>query len=76
MQYALVYFLLCITLSVGHHSQADTSLRLVLPKTGSLEPEVTSRFYEQALRLALVKTGSNSEQIQFNYYPNSVGRER
>ncbi|HSX83815.1 MAG TPA: transporter substrate-binding domain-containing protein [Cellvibrio sp.] len=55
---------------------ADTHLRLMLPKAGSLEPDVTSHFYEQALRLALAKTGHATEQVQFEYHPNFVNRER
>jgi len=57
-------------------SAADSSLHLMLPKAGSLEPEATSQFYEQALRLALTKTGNAAEQIQFNYHPSFVNRER
>ena len=76
MRYAIRFFILCISLGFGHYSQADNILRLVLPKTGSVEPEETGRFYEQALRLALMKTGSAPDQIQINHYPNAVGRER
>ncbi len=57
-------------------TMADSSLHLTLPKAGSLEPEATSRFYEQALRLALTKTGDSTEQIQFVYHSNFVNRER
>lgn len=62
--------------TVAETSMADSSLHLTLPKAGSLEPEATSQFYEQALRLALVKTGDATEQIQFDYHPNFVNRER
>ena len=76
MRYAALFLIMCMSLGFGHFSHAENSLRLTLPKAGTVEPESTSRFYEQALRLALSKTGTPSEQIQFNYYPNAVGRER
>jgi ABC-type amino acid transport substrate-binding protein len=62
--------------TVAETSTANSSLHLTLPKAGSLEPEATSQFYEQALHLALVKTGDATEQIQFDYHPNFVNRER
>jgi hypothetical protein len=62
--------------SVADHTMAAPHLHLILPKAGSLEPDVTSRFYEQVLRLALAKTGTASEQVQFEYHPNFVNRER
>lgn len=51
-------------------------LQITLPKAGSLEPESTSRFYEQALQLALEKTSHASERIQFDYHTYDVRRER
>jgi ABC-type amino acid transport substrate-binding protein len=62
--------------AMADNTMADSSLHLTLPKAGSLEPEVTGRFYEQALLLALTKTGDVTEQIQFDYHPNFVNRER
>lgn len=57
-------------------SLAQDELRLMLPKAGSLEPEVTSRFYEKALQLALEKTRRESELLYFDHYPTGVNRER
>lgn len=57
-------------------STMSNSLHLTIPKAGSLEPETTSQFYEQALRLALTKTGTATEQIQLDYHPSFVNRER
>lgn len=51
-------------------------LHITLPKAGSLEPESTSRFYEQALHLALEKTSHASERIQLEHHPTDVKRER
>lgn len=51
-------------------------LHITLPKAGSLEPEITSRFYEKALQLALEKTSPASERIQFDYHTLDVKRER
>lgn len=48
----------------------------MLPKAGSLEPEVTSHFYEQALLLALEKTRHPHEQIHVDYHTAEVNRER
>jgi hypothetical protein len=87
MRYALFLLLSCMSLGFGHstlannsvagsNSVANTHLHLTLPQAGSLEPDVTSRFYEQALRLALAKTGTASEQVQFEYHPNFLNRER
>lgn len=55
---------------------AEQELHLILPKTGSLEPELTSRFYEQALALALEKTRRESEEIHIDFYPAQINRER
>jgi len=57
-------------------STIANNLRLIIPKPGSLESEVTGRFYEQALQLALTKTGTASEPTQIEYYPNFINRER
>lgn len=81
MQHA-VFFLACLCLLYffAHNSTAsgmtDDVLHITMPKAGSLEPESTSRFYEQALQLALEKTRHTSERIQFNYYSFDVRRER
>jgi ABC-type amino acid transport substrate-binding protein len=77
MQYAVYFYAcLCLSLTFSHGSIANTLLHLTLPKSGSLEPEVTSRFYEQALRLALEKTSHAAEHIQFDYHTLDVKRER
>jgi hypothetical protein len=77
MQYAVCFYAcLCLSLTFSHGSIANTLLHLTLPKSGSLEPEVTSRFYEQALRLALEKTSHAAEHIQFDYHTLDVKRER
>ena len=55
---------------------AEQELHLILPETGSLEPELTSRFYEQALQLALEKTRRESEEIHIDFYPAQINRER
>lgn len=68
--------LLTVSGSSAASSTAKDELRLMLPKAGSLEPELTSRFYEQALQLALEKTRRESELIHFDYYPAGVNRER
>ena len=61
---------------MGESTMANNNLRLIIPKPGSLESEVTGRFYEQALQLALTKTGTASEPTQIEYYPNFINRER
>jgi len=81
MQHALLFYAcLCLLCFFSHNSTAsgmtNDVLQITLPKAGSLEPESTSRFYEQALRLALEKTSHVSERIQFNYHPLDVRRER
>lgn len=76
MRYAALSIFLCLSLGFSHCNMANDKLRLTLPKAGSLEPETTSRFYEQALQLALSKTSNASEQIQFHYHSIDVKRER
>lgn len=76
MRYPVFYLVLCISFGFSHAGVADINTHLTLPKAGSLEPEVTSRFYEEALYLALTKTGEESEHIQFNHHPIAVNRER
>lgn len=81
MRYALLSVVWCMSFVfspfiMAGSSAADSSLHLMLPKAGTLEPAATSQFYEQALRLALTKTGNAAEQIQFNYHPSFVNRER
>jgi ABC-type amino acid transport substrate-binding protein len=81
MRYAVILcaslsLLLVVSGSSAASSTATDELRLMLPKAGSLEPELTSRFYEQALQLALEKTRRKSELIHFDYYPADVNRER
>ena len=77
---AFFYAFLCLLFLLSNNSTAsgmtDDVLRIRLPQAGSLEPESTSRFYEQALRLALEKTSNASERIQFDYHPTHVQRER
>jgi hypothetical protein len=74
------YACLCLLFVFAHNSTAsgmsDDVLHITMPKAGSLEPESTSRFYEQALQLALEKTRHASERIQFEYHPYDVKRER
>lgn len=86
MRYLLLAVVWCISAVFSHASMAESAvvesavadkrLHLRLPKAGSLEPEATSQFYEQALRLALTKTGDADEQIEFDYRPGFVNRER
>jgi len=77
MQYVVLFYAcLCMPLVFSHSSVAGNDLNLILPKVGSLEPEITSRFYEQALQLALEKTSHASEHIQFDYHTLEVKRER
>lgn len=76
MQYTVLFIFLCLSLEFSHSSMAEDTLRLMLPKAGSLEPETTSYFYEQALQLALNKTSSESEHIQFDYHLAAINRER
>src|SRR5688572_15598247 len=86
MRYALLSVVWCMSFvfspfimaenTIAESSMADSSLHLKLPKAGTLEPEMTSQFYEQALHLALTKTGNATEQIQFDYHPSFVNRER
>lgn len=76
MRHPVFYLVLCISLGLSPISVANSHTRLMLPKVGSLEPEVTSRFYEEALYLALTKTSEESERIQFNHHPIAVNRER
>jgi hypothetical protein len=57
MQHAVFFYAcLCLLFLFAHNSTAsgmtNDVLQITLPKAGSLEPESTSRFYEQALRLA------------------------
>jgi hypothetical protein len=77
---AFIYVYLCLLCFFSHNSAASGTtnevLRITLPKAGSLEPDITSRFYEQALRLALEKTSTASERIQFEHHPIDVKRER
>lgn len=77
MQYVVFFCVcLCLQFSFSHNSMASTELRLTLPKAGSLEPETTSRFYEQALLLALEKTSFPPERIHLDHHPTEVSRER
>ena len=76
MRYAAFYLFLCMSLGFSHSSLADTIVRLTLPKANSIEPEITSRFYEKTLRLAMAKTSHESERIEFDYHPIAVNRER
>ena len=81
MKYAaFLHTCLCLLLAYSHTGLASTEpsqgLRLMLPLVGSLEPDATSRFYEQALHLALEKTNTGSEPIVFDHYPVDVKRER
>jgi ABC-type amino acid transport substrate-binding protein len=81
MRYALLTVFWCMSLVFSHSpmadsAMADSSLHLTLPKTGSIERETPSHFYEQVLRLALTKTSTATEQIQFDYHPSFVNRER
>lgn len=86
MRYAVIWYaslsllfpslILTFSESSAASSTAKDELRLMLPKAGSLEPEVTSRYYEQALQLALEKTRRESELFHFDHYPASVNRAR
>lgn len=76
MRYLTFFFVLCIPLGFSQSVLAETVLRLTLPKVGSLEPEMTSHFYEQALHLALSKTSETPERIQFDHHSVAVNRER
>jgi hypothetical protein len=76
MRYTAFYLVLCLSLGFSHCSLASNNLRLTLPKAGSLEPEASSRFYEEALRLALAKTTRESGPVEFDYHPDAVKRER
>lgn len=76
MRYPVFYLVLCISLGFSYTSLASSNTQLTLPKAGSLEPEVTSHFYEEALYLALTKTSEESERIQFDHHPIAVNRER
>lgn len=81
MRYAVFFYTcLCLSFALSPSSTASSvaqgDLHLMLPKAASLEPEVTSHFYEQALLLALEKTRHPHEQIHFNYHTYEVNRER
>ncbi|MEN0037137.1 MAG: hypothetical protein AAGC78_08715 [Cellvibrio sp.] len=76
MQYLAFFFLLLMPLCFSQSVTAETLLRLTLPKAGSLEPDTTSRFYEEALHLALTKTSDGLEQIQLDHHTIAVNRER
>ena len=76
MRYVLLSVFWCMSLGFSHFSMAENTLHLTLPKAGSLEPEATSQFYEQALLLALTKTSAAPEQIKLDHHDNAVNRER